>query len=101
MHIPWPSDHAGRSAWMGPSFPLYLEVLPVRSEEIPLQYPSLRALPAPTSRQAAADQSLRISTGLGYSSTRPQPSIEERKKAGAQIEQILRGEKEAARAPTD
>ncbi|KAG9001591.1 hypothetical protein FRB93_012017 [Tulasnella sp. JGI-2019a] len=65
---------------MGPSFPLYLDVLPVRSEDIPSQYPSLR---------------------LGYSSTWQGPSIEERKKAGAVVEHALRGEKEAARAPTD
>lgn len=37
-----PSDHEFRSAWLGPSLPLDLSTLPLRSDEIPLQYPSLR-----------------------------------------------------------
>jgi len=73
-------DHEVRNAWMGPSFPLYLGTLPIRSDDIPVQYTTL---------------------GLGYSSTREEPSIEERKKLGAKVEDILRREKEAARAPTD
>ena len=36
-----PRDHEIRQAWLGSSFPLDLSTLPLRSEEIPLQYPSL------------------------------------------------------------
>ncbi|KZT20305.1 hypothetical protein NEOLEDRAFT_1075891 [Neolentinus lepideus HHB14362 ss-1] len=73
-------DHELRNAWIGPSFPLDLSRLPVKSEEIPLQYPSLK---------------------LGYSSTAPKLSLDERRKIGSNVEKILRGEKEAARAPLD
>ena len=38
---------------------------------------------------------------LGYSSTAPKPSLEERKRIGANVEQILKNEKEAAKAPSD
>ena len=34
-------DHEIRNAWIGPSFPLDLSTLPLKSEEMPLQYPSL------------------------------------------------------------
>ncbi|RDB19380.1 DOPA 4,5-dioxygenase [Hypsizygus marmoreus] len=71
-------DHETRNAWIGPSFPLDLSTLPLRSEDIPLQYPSLK---------------------LGYSTTVPQFSLEERRKLGDNIERLLHGEKEAARAP--
>ncbi|KAM6500980.1 DOPA 4,5-dioxygenase [Amanita muscaria] len=71
-------DHEIRNAWIGPSFPLNLATLPIKSDEIPLQYPSLK---------------------LGYSSTAPKMSLEERRKLGDDIEAVLRGEKEAARAP--
>ncbi|CAE7144852.1 unnamed protein product [Rhizoctonia solani] len=71
-------DHEYRQAWMGHSFPLDLGTLPIRSEEIPLQYTLLK---------------------LGYSSIITSPSIEERKAAGKKIEQTLRGDKEAAPAP--
>jgi len=74
------ADHETRRAWIGPSFPLYLDTLPVRSEDIPMQYTSLK---------------------LGYSSRAPEPSIEDRKTAGERVEQILKGEKEAARAPIE
>ncbi|KAL7282939.1 hypothetical protein PYCCODRAFT_1435754 [Trametes coccinea BRFM310] len=73
-------DHEIRQAWLGPPFPLDLSTLPVRSDEIPLQYASLK---------------------LGYSSTAPQLTLEERKRLGANVEQILKGEKEAAKAPSD
>ncbi|KAI0699665.1 DOPA-like domain-containing protein [Cytidiella melzeri] len=73
-------DHEIRNAWIGPSFPLDLATLPVKSEEIPLQYQSLK---------------------LGYSSTAPGLTLEERKKLGAHVEIILKGEKEAAKAPSD
>jgi len=73
------ADHEVRRAWIGPSFPLYLDTLPIRSEDVPVQYTSLK---------------------LGYSAEKSGPSIEERKQAGARLEEVLRGEKEAARAPT-
>ncbi|KAH7911912.1 DOPA-like domain-containing protein [Hygrophoropsis aurantiaca] len=73
-------DHEVRNAWLGPSFPLDLSTLPLKSEEIPLQYPSLK---------------------LGYSSDRPDYTIEDRLRIGANVERILRGEKEAARAPSN
>ncbi|THH32536.1 hypothetical protein EUX98_g1650 [Antrodiella citrinella] len=73
-------DHELRAAWIGPSFPLDLTLLPRLSNEVPLQYPSLQ---------------------LGYSSTNPKISLEDRKKVGAHVEHVLRSEKEAARAPTD
>jgi hypothetical protein len=38
---------------------------------------------------------------LGYSSTAPGMTLEERKKLGAAVENILKNEKEAAKAPTD
>lgn len=34
-------DHETRSCWIGPSYPLDLSTLPIRSDKIPLQYPSL------------------------------------------------------------
>ncbi|EJD06232.1 uncharacterized protein FOMMEDRAFT_77662 [Fomitiporia mediterranea MF3/22] len=73
--------HQFRNAWIGPSFPLDLSKLPVLSEDIPLQYPSL---------------------GVGYSSTATQPSLEERKAAGRKVEKTLRKyEPDAAPAPRD
>ncbi|KII89409.1 hypothetical protein PLICRDRAFT_110062 [Plicaturopsis crispa FD-325 SS-3] len=73
-------NHEFRNAWIGPSFPLDLSTLPLQERDIPLQYPSLK---------------------LGYSSTAPDFTLEERRKLGANIERILRSEKEAARAPSD
>jgi len=72
------ADHEVRPAWIGPSFPLNLEVLPIHSNDIPLQYPSLK---------------------LGYSTEKLEPSVEERRKAGEELEQTLQGEDEAAPAP--
>ncbi|PFH53562.1 hypothetical protein AMATHDRAFT_137293, partial [Amanita thiersii Skay4041] len=72
------SDHKSRCAWIGPSFPLDVSMLPPKLDEIPLQYPSLK---------------------LGYSSTVPQISLEERLKWGDKIEAILAGEKNAEKAP--
>ncbi|KAH9948136.1 DOPA-like domain-containing protein [Amylocystis lapponica] len=73
-------DHEVRNAWIGPSFPLDLSTLPIGTDEVPLQYPSLR---------------------LGYSSTTPQLTLDERRKLGARVEHILKGEKEAAKAPSE
>ncbi|KZT74025.1 hypothetical protein DAEQUDRAFT_742728 [Daedalea quercina L-15889] len=63
---------------MGPSFPLDLTTLRVLADEIPLQCPS-----------------------LSYSSDAPILSLEDRRKIGVNIERILKGEKEAAKAPSD
>ncbi|KAI6046781.1 DOPA-like domain-containing protein [Pisolithus marmoratus] len=71
-------DHESRNAWMGAPFPLDLSVLPDMMPEVPLQYPSLK---------------------LGYSAPGPEFTLEERRHIGANIERILEGEKEAARAP--
>jgi len=71
-------DHEIRNAWIGPSYPLDLSTLPVNSEEIPLQYPSLK---------------------LGYSSETPPLSLDARKKLGSNVERTLAREKDAAPAP--
>ncbi|KAJ7494406.1 DOPA-like domain-containing protein [Mycena galericulata] len=71
-------DHELRRAWIGPSYPLDLTMLPIRSEEIPLQYPSLK---------------------VGYSSKVPFMSLEDRAALGANVEKVLLKEKDAARAP--
>ncbi|EMD34321.1 hypothetical protein CERSUDRAFT_117200 [Gelatoporia subvermispora B] len=73
-------DHDERKAWIGPSWPLDLSTLPVKSTKVPLQYPSLK---------------------LGYSSEAPGMSLDDRCKLGAHVEKILKGEKEAAKAPLD
>ncbi|KAG8967269.1 hypothetical protein FRC05_002115 [Tulasnella sp. 425] len=83
------ADHETRRAWLGPSFPIYLDALPVRSAEIPVQYTSLILIHA------------YLVLELGYSSPNPGLTIEERKRAGATIEDILHGEPEAAPAPAD
>ncbi|KAF8162752.1 DOPA-like domain-containing protein [Crassisporium funariophilum] len=70
-------DHEIRNAWIGPAFPLDLSTLPLRSDEIPIQYAILK---------------------LGYSA-KPQFTFEERVKLGANVEHLLASEKEAARAP--
>ncbi|KAF9009567.1 DOPA-like domain-containing protein [Cyathus striatus] len=72
------ADHEVRNAWIGPSFPLDLSTLPLRSDEVPLQYPILK---------------------LGYSSKAPQLSLEERLKLGSKIEELLEKDEEAAKAP--
>ncbi|KAH0830178.1 hypothetical protein J3R83DRAFT_1531 [Lanmaoa asiatica] len=73
-------DHEIRNAWIGPSFPLDLSRLPVLAEHVPLQYPSLK---------------------LGYSAPEPDFTLDDRRRIGANVERILRGEKEAARAPSN
>ena len=40
-------------------------------------------------------------TELGYSSTAPQLSLEDRKRIGTNVEHILKHEKEAAKAPSE
>ncbi|KAF8626304.1 hypothetical protein AX15_004974 [Amanita polypyramis BW_CC] len=71
-------DHEIRNAWIGPSFPLNLIAVPVLSDKTPLQYSSLK---------------------VGYSSTAPAISLEDRLKRGENIETLLKGEKDAAEAP--
>ncbi|TEB31431.1 hypothetical protein FA13DRAFT_1732872 [Coprinellus micaceus] len=66
------ADHEIRNAWIGPPFPLDLSTLPIRSEDLPLQYPTLK---------------------LGYSATTPWS-------LGEKIEGILKEDKEAAPAPS-
>lgn len=93
-----PRDHEFRNAWIGPSFPLDLSALPVQSETVPLQYPSLSPFPA---RLASGIPDADYSAELGYSSEAPQLSLEARRRLGANVEKILEGEKEAAKAPLD
>ena len=91
-------DHEIRNAWIGPSFPLDLSALPLKSEEIPLQYASLSMH---LLRWNISHIFIPRFTELGYSSTTSDFTLDERRVLGANIEQILRGEKEAARAPVD
>jgi DOPA 4,5-dioxygenase len=93
-----PRDHEVRNAWIGPSFPLDLSALPVQSETVPLQYPSLSpSLVCLASGISDTDHSAE----LGYSSEAPQLSLEARRRLGASVERILEGEEEAAKAPLD
>jgi DOPA 4,5-dioxygenase len=88
-------DHELRRAWIGPSYPLDLTKLPVRSEEIPLQYPSLSAfLLSSLSKLFSVHR-----TEVGYSSKVPFMSLEDRAALGANVEKVLLKEKDAARAP--
>ncbi|KIJ12543.1 hypothetical protein PAXINDRAFT_101156 [Paxillus involutus ATCC 200175] len=73
-------DHEIRRAWLGPSYPLDLSRLPVLAEDIPLQYSSLK---------------------LGYSAPEPDFTLEDCRRIGANVERILKNEKEAARAPSN
>lgn len=72
-------DHESRNGWLGKPWPIYLDGLPVESEEAPLQYPELR---------------------LGWS-TAPEnePSLDERRKRGAKVEELLANDPAAAPAP--
>ncbi|KKP01723.1 dopa 4,5-dioxygenase [Trichoderma harzianum] len=74
-------DHETRNAWMGTPWPIYLDGLPRKSDEVPLQYPELR---------------------LGWS-TAPEEeiSLDERRKRGAKIEALLANDPEAAPAPVN
>ncbi|KAF9239115.1 hypothetical protein BU15DRAFT_74812 [Melanogaster broomeanus] len=76
--LPTLRDHEIRNAWIGPSYPMDTAHLPDLKDEIPLQYPSLK---------------------LGYSAPESDYTLEERRRMGANVERILRTEKEAARAP--
>jgi len=72
-------DHEARLAWIGPSYPLFVNKLSsFEKEEVPLQYPSLK---------------------LGYSSTMPQISVDDRLMLGESIEAILESEDGAEKAP--
>ncbi|KAM6479876.1 DOPA-like domain-containing protein [Trichoderma sp. SZMC 28011] len=74
-------DHETRNAWLGTPWPIYLDGLPRKSDEVPLQYPELR---------------------LGWS-TGPEDeiSLDERRRRGAKIEALLANDPEAAPAPVD
>ncbi len=72
------TDHFVRSAWIGPSWPLYKSMLRDGLPGPPLQYPSLE---------------------LGYSSKAPEPSLDELRRKGAAVEETLKHEPEAAPAP--
>ncbi|KAL7952186.1 DOPA-like domain-containing protein [Trichoderma compactum] len=74
-------DHESRNAWLGTPWPIYLDGLPRKSDDVPLQYPELR---------------------LGWS-TAPEDeiSLDERRKRGARIEALLANDPEAAPAPVD
>ncbi|KAA8908982.1 DOPA-like domain-containing protein [Sphaerosporella brunnea] len=69
------ADHSTRKAWIGEPWPVLLDVLDEAKEKVPLQYPSL---------------------GLGYSSTAPEMSKEERERWGAELEEKVKGEEDAA-----
>ncbi|KAF5378393.1 hypothetical protein D9757_010861 [Collybiopsis confluens] len=71
-------DHEIRAAWIGPALPLDFSTLALRREDLPLQYPSLK---------------------LGYSSSTPNLSLDDRRRLGANVENLLANEKGAARAP--
>ena len=64
---------------MGNPWPIYLDALPPKSDEVPLQYPEL---------------------GLGWStSPDKEVSLDERRKRGAEVEALLEKDPEAAPAP--
>ncbi|PSR82774.1 dopa 4,5-dioxygenase [Coniella lustricola] len=71
-------DHEFRQGWMGTPWPLFLDALP-SAGPIPLQYPQL---------------------GLGWSAAdAEEPSLEQRRKRGAEVEALLKDDPEAAPAP--
>ncbi|PBK73498.1 hypothetical protein ARMSODRAFT_636820 [Armillaria solidipes] len=71
-------DHEKRTAWIGPPFPLDLSWVVEKMDSVPLQYPTLK---------------------MGYSSTVPPITLEQRRKDGARIANLLRKERLAARPP--
>ncbi|KAK0240716.1 DOPA-like domain-containing protein [Armillaria nabsnona] len=71
-------DHEQRTAWIGPPFPLDLSWVVEKMDLVPLQYPTLE---------------------MGYSSTVPPVTLEQRRKDGAKIANLLRKERLAARPP--
>lgn len=93
------SDHEGRAAWLGQPFPLDTSTLPIRSEEIPSQYGSLRKsfLFLSLSRYGLSADLISL-LELGYAA-QPSLTLEQRRKLGENVEHILSKEKEAAKAP--
>ncbi|KAF8528151.1 DOPA-like domain-containing protein [Hysterangium stoloniferum] len=71
-------DHDTRKAWIGQPWLVDLDTLNPNLSGVPLQYASLKQ---------------------GYSSDIPQISLAERRKRGAEIEEILKDENDAAKAP--
>jgi len=68
-------DHDTRKAWLGQPYGLDLSVLPVLSDTIPYQYPELK---------------------MGYTSDKAKPSLDERKHAGKEVDDILKDYPQAA-----
>ncbi|KAL7904772.1 DOPA-like domain-containing protein [Trichoderma velutinum] len=74
-------DHETRNAWLGAPWPIYLDGLPRKSDEVPLQYPEL---------------------SLGWSAApEDEISLDERRRRGAKIEALLANDPEAAPAPVN
>ncbi|KAJ8093157.1 hypothetical protein PM082_020642 [Marasmius tenuissimus] len=91
------ADHSIRNAWIGPPFPLDLTTLPEVEDKVPLQYASLSEslVPALASECSIQDDIIE----LGYSSTTPPLTLEQRKRLGTNVENTLKNEPEAARVP--
>ncbi|KHN95727.1 DOPA-like domain protein [Metarhizium album ARSEF 1941] len=74
-------DHESRNGWLGKPWPIYLDGLPRDGDEPPLQYPELR---------------------LGWSAPPEEDmSLDERRRRGAKLEELLANDPEAAPAPVD
>ncbi|KAE9408687.1 hypothetical protein BT96DRAFT_1099783 [Gymnopus androsaceus JB14] len=74
-------DYGPRACWMGPPLPLDISAIPSRPlENTPMYYPSLK---------------------LGHSAHGPVLTLDDRKRLGQNVENILKNEREAARAPLD
>ncbi|KAK0225500.1 DOPA-like domain-containing protein [Armillaria fumosa] len=81
-------DHEHRTAWIGQPFPLDLSWVVERLDSVPLQYPTLSLL-----------SGYFHLFGFGYSSTVPPITLEQRRKDGARIVNLLRQDKLAVRPP--
>ncbi|KAH8100274.1 DOPA-like domain-containing protein [Cristinia sonorae] len=81
--------------------PWTLPLCPSHQQKFPLNIiPSVR-IPFTSDGGLPFAHVVYLTTELGYSSTTPGLSLEDRKKIGAHVEHILKGEKEAAKAPSD
>lgn len=87
---------------MGAPFPLDLYTLPLRTDEIPIQYPALsESYPSPNVAFCCCEYSDTsfLMTEMGYSTTSTGSTIEERMEQGDKVERVLANDKEAASAP--